>query len=51
MLFLRVLEMPFNDERGILLTNLFAVSAFESIVLFLYRGFVGHTKAYSQNAL
>lgn len=43
--------MPFNDEGGILLLNLFAVTAFESVVLFLYRVFAGHTKAYSQNAL
>lgn len=47
MLFLRVLEMPFNDKRGILFSNLFAVTAFESVVLFLYSGFMDHAKAYS----
>ena len=51
MLFLRVLKMPFNDERGILLLNLFTVTAFESIVLLLHRVIVGNTKAYSQNVL
>lgn len=50
-LFLRVSEMPFNDERGTLLLNVFAVSAFESAVLFLYRLFVSHTKAHSEYAL
>lgn len=49
-LFLGMYELPFNDG-GVLLWGLSALTAFESVVLVLYRLLVGHTKAYSESAL
>lgn len=49
-LFLGVYEVPFNDG-AILLWDLLALTASESVVLVLYRLLVGHTKAYSGSAL